>query len=64
MIYNPLDREVSKTLSIPLYYTGIDKKASVSEQGAAAHTFRLQRNYTIDLPVVLPAHATTWFLMR
>lgn len=64
MIYNPLDREVRKTLSIPLYYTGIEKKASVSEQGAAAHTFRLKRNYAIDLPVVLPAHATTWFLIR
>jgi hypothetical protein len=64
MIYNPLDHEVRKTLCIPLYYTGIQTKATVSEQGGSAKTYRLERDYTISLPVTVPAHGTTWHLIR
>jgi hypothetical protein len=64
MVYNPLGQDVKKTLSIPLYYTGIAKVASVSEQDGKAKTFTLDRSYTIELPVTVPAKGTTWFVIK
>ena len=32
MVYNPLAQPVSKTLTIPLYYTGLTNIAQISEQ--------------------------------
>jgi hypothetical protein len=64
MVYNPLNREVSKKLSIPLYYTGIENKALVSEQDKKPVTFHLNRHYCIELPVNVPAHGVTWFVIQ
>jgi hypothetical protein len=61
MMYNPLDREVKKTLTIPLYYTGLSEKATIHERDGAATTSTLSRDYSVQLPVTLPAKGTTWF---
>jgi hypothetical protein len=37
MLYNPLDKLISRTISIPVYYTGLAKKVKVSDsQGSLA----------------------------
>lgn len=64
MIYNPLGRTVEKTLTVPLYYTGLTKKAAVREQDGRARTFRLDRQYSIALPVQVPARGVTWFVIE
>ena len=64
MVYNPLDREVSKTLRVPLYYTGLTEVASVSEQDGEPKPHELDRGYTIELPVRVPANGRTWFVVR
>jgi hypothetical protein len=64
MVYNPLEQEVSRTLRIPLYYTGKTDTASVSERDGAVTTFKLDREYYIDLPVTVPARQGTWFVVR
>ena len=51
MAYNPLDRIVKQNLTINVYYTGLTKRASVSENGNKAKVFKINRNYEIDLPV-------------
>jgi hypothetical protein len=64
MVYNPLEREITRTLRIPLYYTGKISTASVSERGGKAETAKLDREYNIDLPVKVPAHGVTWFIVE
>jgi hypothetical protein len=64
MVYNPLEQEVSRTLRIPLYYTGKTDTASVSERDGAARTFKLDREYYIDLPLTVPARQGTWFVVK
>ena len=64
MVYNPLEQEVSRTLRIPLYYTGKTDTASVSERDGAVTSFKLDREYYIDLPVTVPARQGTWFVVR
>jgi hypothetical protein len=64
MVYNPLDRVVSRTLTIPLYYTGLTDRAAVREQDNPARTFALDRQYAIALPVQVPARGITWFVIE
>jgi hypothetical protein len=64
MVYNPLEQEVVRTLRIPLYYTGKTVTASVSERDGTARTFKLDREYNIELPVNVPARGVTWFVVE
>ena len=64
MVYNPLDREVQKTLTVPLYYTGLKDRATVRERDGAPQSHTLGRDYAIELPVLVPAHGVTWFVIE
>jgi len=64
MVYNPLEQEVTRTLRVPLYYTGKTDTASVSERDGAARTFKLDRAYDIELLVNVPARGVTWFVVE
>ncbi|MCX6926243.1 MAG: hypothetical protein NT154_24005, partial [Verrucomicrobia bacterium] len=64
MVYNPLERELQKTLTLPLYYTGLTDKAAVSERNGSARSFTLNRDYSIELPVMVPARGVTWFVFE
>lgn len=64
MVYNPLERPVAKTLTVPLYYTGLKDEAAVREQDQPARTFTLDRQYSIALPVQVPARGVTWFVIE
>jgi len=64
MVYNPLDREVRKPLTIPLYYTGLKDKTAVRERDGSPQSFTLNRDYSIELPVTVPAHGVTWFVFE
>jgi hypothetical protein len=64
MVYNPLEQEVTRTLRIPLYYTGKTATASVNERDGAARAFKLDREYYIKLPVRVPARGVSWFVVK
>jgi hypothetical protein len=55
VVFNPLNQPVTKSLPVNLYYTGLTDKARVSEQGRRATSFKLNRDYTIAVPVPVPA---------
>ena len=64
MVFNPLDQPVSRTLKLPLYYTGLTTSARVRLRDGAAKTYRLDRQYNIAVPVQVPAHGVTWVLVE
>jgi len=64
MVYNPLETAAVRTLTIPLYYTGLKDSASVREQDGAARPVKLSRDYSIELPVTVPARSQTWFTFQ
>jgi hypothetical protein len=64
VVFNPLNRPVEKTLRVNLYYTGLTQAARVRAPGQAAKSFKLNRDYTIDLPVRVPAQGMSWFVME
>jgi hypothetical protein len=64
MVYNPLERVVQKIITIPLYYTGLTDKTAVREREGTAQSFTLNRDYSVELPVTVPARGVTWFVFE
>ncbi len=64
MVFNPLDREVEKTLKLPLYYTGLTDEATVRERDGDAKKYKLDRRYDIELRVKMEPRSLTWFVVE
>ena len=64
MFFNPTDREMTREIELPLYYTGLKDKARVREQEGEARTYTLDRAYNIRLTVKIPAGGYTWFVIE
>ena len=63
-VFNPLEQPVRKTLRVNLYYTGLTETARVSTEGQPAKSFKLNRDYTLELPVEIAAQSFGWFLIE
>ena len=64
MFYNPTDTVMGRTIQLPLYYSGLTQTARVREQEGKPVTYRLDRNYTIELKVTIPANGYTWYVIE
>ncbi len=64
MFYNPTDKEMVRHIQLPLYYTGLDKTAQIREQEGKLETYQLNRDYTVDLTVRIPAKGYTWYVIE
>ncbi|MEW6236452.1 MAG: alpha-galactosidase [Candidatus Omnitrophota bacterium] len=64
MVFNPTNRKVETTLELPLYYTGLEDTASISEKDDIGKTYKLDRDYTVQIPVTLGPKGITWFVIR
>lgn len=64
MFFNPTDTEMTRTIKVPLYYTGLDKSVSVREQEGRARKEKLDRGHCVTLEVTIPANGYTWFVFE
>jgi hypothetical protein len=64
MVYNPLDHAVERELRLPLYYTGLTETAGIRPPEAPAKAYRLDRDYTVTVPVEIPPRACTWLVIE
>lgn len=64
MLYNPLPQPVSRTIQLPLYYTGIKDKATVRIKEGITRTYNIDREYRITVKVNIPAKNYTWMVIR
>lgn len=64
MFYNPTDKEITRSIQLPLYYTGLTNTASIREQEGTPTTYTLNRNYTVNLTVKIPAKGYTWYVIE
>jgi hypothetical protein len=60
------DRHVNTTLSVPLYYSGLDTVASVSTgmigfNGSSPVSMALDRDWTVTLDVQMPPLTAMWW---
>ncbi|MDG1890970.1 MAG: alpha-galactosidase [Verrucomicrobiota bacterium] len=63
-VYNPLNHEVTKTIRLNLYYTGITDTAQINLAGQAAKTYTLARDHHIKLQVTVPPQGMSWHVIR
>lgn len=64
MVYNPTDEDMVRTITLPLYYTGLTKKAIVKEKDGKAVKYTLDREYKIKLTVNIPANGYNWYVIE
>lgn len=64
ILYNPLKKSITRTIKVPLYYTGLTKSAKVMAQGRSARSYPLNRDYTIDLTITLLPESYTWYVIE
>lgn len=62
MVYNPLDQPITREIEVDLYYTGLQKQVSVSENDGPAKKMALNGS-KITLNVSIPAKSQKWFLL-
>jgi len=62
--FNPLAEPEERTLRVNLYYTGLADTAFIREQEDAPKLYRIARDYTVEIPVSLPAQGFTWFVIE
>ena len=63
-LYNPLAVAIKRTINVPLYYTGLEKKAVVKPFGKKGKTYRLSRDYSIDLEIEIEPKGYTWYVIE
>ncbi len=64
VVYNPLDQEVSKRVTLPLYYSGLTNAANIREQDGKPRRYVLDRAYRVEVPVKVPARGMTWLVIE
>lgn len=64
IVFNPTDREISKTLKLPLYYTGLTGKVAVIDEKGKKQSLEMNGKHEINLPVTLKSQGTTWFVIK
>ncbi len=64
MLYNPLKETITRTIKVPLYYTGLTDAAKVREKEGKSVRHKLNRDFTIDLTFTIPAEDYTWFVFE
>lgn len=64
MFFNPTDRAITRTIRLPLYYTGLTSRARIREAEGPAKSYRLDREYRATLHVTIPARGYTWYTIE
>ena len=63
-VYNPLDVPIRKEIKIPLYYTGLTDKVTVKEQDQNVQVYVLERDYSVTIPITIPAKGYNWYVIE
>ena len=64
LVFNPLEHPVTKTLDLPLYYTGLQGSASIREQEGKPATCRLDGEAKTKYEVTVPANGYNWYIIE
>lgn len=64
MLYNPLQEPVTRTLKVPVYYTGLTNKVRVEGEDGKTKTYSVNRDYEINITVTIPANGYGYYIMK
>ena len=62
--YNPTDKPITKTINVPLYYSGLTDSASVSENGGLAKIIMLDQHRRTKMTLTIPPQGYSYVVFR
>jgi hypothetical protein len=64
MLYNPQEQPITRTIQLPLYYTGLTQTATIREKEGPSKKYTLDRAYKVPVTVTIPASGYTWLVVE
>jgi hypothetical protein len=64
MVYNPLKQKITRTINVPLYYTGLTNAATVKIRDTNPFLTKLNRNYEIELTISIEPESYNWVIIE
>lgn len=64
MVYNPLSTPVQRTLTLPLYYTGLRGSCRIRREDNPSQVVKLNDRAQAEIEVKLEPHSRTWFVIE
>lgn len=64
MIYNPLNEAITRTIRVPLYYTGLSGKALLEGMNGKSKSYRMESDGVISMEVSIPAKGYSYYTIR
>jgi hypothetical protein len=64
MFYNPTNQKITRTIKLPLYYTGLSTTAKVRKEDGKTMSYKVNRDYTIDLAITIKPESYSWYVIQ
>ena len=64
LVYNPTKEKITRTIHVPLYYTGLRSEAVVSEKDVSRESYKIDRNDQITMDIEMEPESYNWFVIR
>lgn len=64
MLYNPDDHVMTRKINLPLYYTGLTKKAMIREKEGKPVSYLLDKDKKVTIEIAIPANGYTWLVIE
>lgn len=64
MVFNPTEAEVSETITVPLYYSGLTDSCRVFDQFGKVRTLKLDADGNAQLRIKIPPKGHVWFVFK
>ena len=64
VVYNPTTKDLTKTIRVNLYYTGLTDVATMKSEVDVPKTLKLERDYSVEVPVSVRANGMSWYVFE
>jgi len=64
MLYNPSHEKITRTIKLPLYYTGLTNTVKIREKEGKNQSKVLDRKFEIEVSFTIEPESYTWFVIE
>lgn len=64
MLFNPTSTPITRTIELPLYFSGLDTSVRIREREGKPVTYSINRSYTASIEVQIPANGYSWWVIE
>ena len=64
MLYNPTKEKMTRTIKLPLYYTGLTDTVMIKDKEGILKKYKLNRDYEVEFTFTIEPDTFTWFTVE